>query len=209
VLQDFDWSEIACEPGDIGITRLKNLTGDVVSHDEGSIPTFEATTSRTDALARGTAAIRQMATAAAGVPNITFQNMHVIPKYMALLYYPVWVTRYMYNERAYFATIDAVTGQVLSGRAPGDPLYQSLAITGGAAGGGILAGAGILWGILSNAWEYGLYGLLIGVAILAATYYFFRHGSEITEGDIKREYGSRKESMAQGLAVAKQLMRYR
>ena len=187
VFRDFEWSEIACDPGDIGVKHLPNLFGDVIAHEDGSIPTFEATTSPDKARDVGTEAVRAMAISSANVPNITFQKMHVAPKYLGLTFYPIWMSRYTYRGRSYFATFDGVNGKSLSGRAPGDPLYQSLALVAGAIVGGALTGASITIG-LPAAGEAGVIGVIAGVIIFVAGFFFFRHGSEVTEGDIEKPY---------------------
>jgi hypothetical protein len=188
VFRDLDWSEIACDPGDLGIEHLPSTSGQVISHEEGDIPTFEATTSADDARADGIESIRHHAVKSANVPHISFQKMHVLPKYLSLNFYPIWMARYTYLGRTYFATLDGVVGGSLSGRAPGDPLYQSLALVGGAAAGGIilgLSGAAMTSGLDV---KISAVGAIIGIAIFIAAFYFFRHGSEITEGDIERPY---------------------
>lgn len=185
VFRDYDWSQIACDAGDLGIKSLKNLKGEALLHEEGSIPTYEATSSSTDARNLGEQAVRNMARASAGVPHITFEKIHVIPHALVLTHYPIWIGRYEYAGRSYFATVDGVTGSTLSGRAPGDPLYQSAIMTGGSAAGGILAGIGLSPMVGGDAkWIL----LVVGIVIFAVSYMFFRHGSEIQEGDIKKDY---------------------
>ncbi len=71
---------------------------------------------------------------------------------------------------------------VLSGRAPGDPLFQSLAVTAGTSIGGLAAAGGILFTISAGN-EIGIAGVIGGLIILGLTYFFFRHGSEIIQGD--------------------------
>ncbi|MEM2868967.1 MAG: hypothetical protein QW379_00895 [Thermoplasmata archaeon] len=186
VFRDFEWSRIACDAGDLGIKSLRNMRGEAVLHEEGTIPTFEVTTSSTDAMQQGTEAIRGMARASAGVPRITFEKIHVIPRVLVLIFYPIWIARYEYAGRSYFATVDGVTGSILSGRAPGDPLYQSLVMTAGSAIGGLLAGLGL--SLLSASGTLGGVLVVIGLALFGASYLFFRHGSEITEGDIPKAY---------------------
>jgi hypothetical protein len=184
VFRDFDWTQIACDTGDLGIRTLKNIRGEAVLHDDGSIPIYEATTSSTDAQNQGEQSVRNMARASAGVPHITFEKIHVIPRMLVLTHYPVWIGRYEYAGRSYFATVDGVTGTTLSGRAPGDPLYQSAIMTGGALGGGLVAGLGI--SVVGG--EVGWAMLAVGVVIFVLSYLFFRHGSEILEGDMKKDY---------------------
>ena len=121
----------------------------------------------------------------AGVPHVTFEKVTIIPKNISQIYYPVWVVRYSYGERVYMATVDGVTGNVLSGRAPGDPLYQSLAVTGGTSLGGLIAAAGLIIGAGSDDGTIMFGGVIVGLVILGVTYMFFRHGSEIIEGDFE------------------------
>ncbi|MBC7128903.1 MAG: hypothetical protein H5T45_04130 [Thermoplasmatales archaeon] len=187
VFRDFDWTEIACDAGDIGVKYLRNLQGNIIQANIEQIPTFEVTTSKTDAFNSGIEKIRQDAIRSAGVDNITFHKMHVIPKSFMLIYYPIWIARYKYKERMYFATIDGVTSKVIAGRAPGDALYQALIMTGGAIAGGMVSSFGI-WTIGSSA-ELGIFALIAGFIIFIASYFFFRHGSEIVEGDIEKKYG--------------------
>jgi len=99
--------------------------------------------------------------------------------------------------------VDGVTGQVMSGRAPGDPLFQSLAVTAGTSLGGIIAAAGI---IFSNGTpEIAVGGLATGLAILYVTYRFFRHGSEIVEGEFKEKKASSKQALREIGDLAKQI----
>jgi hypothetical protein len=137
ILRDFDWSHVACDPGDIGIEHLRNFEGEAVLVDEGSIPTFEVTTSHSDAQAMGSQQVMSEAVSYTGVPTVTFQDIHVFPKDLSIIYYPIWVIRYTYSERIYFATVDGVTGMILSGRAPGDNLWRSIAMSLGMAVSGI------------------------------------------------------------------------
>ncbi len=120
VLHDYPLSEIACDPGDLGIKRLRNFSGESGLEDFTMIPTYEATTSKDQALDRMKAEAVTNARRDSGVPHITFERLHVLPRAMSMVYYPIWVVRYSYNENMYFYTMDGVTGEVISGRAPGD-----------------------------------------------------------------------------------------
>jgi len=201
VLQDYTFSEIACDPGDLGIRTMRNLQGETSFADFEMIPTFEATTSRDNAVehAKGDALAR--ARAGARVPHVTFEKLHVLPKTLTMIYYPVWVVRYNYRDRMYMDTVDGVTGQILSGRAPGDPLFQSMAITGGAVAGGLVAAGCIIFSgaAYANDWRIALAGVAIGAAIMFLAYRFFRHGSERVEGEFKE-----KKSLSDGIKQLQQ-----
>jgi len=205
VLQDYVFSEIACDPGDLGIRTLRNLAGETSFADFEMIPTFEATTSKDDAVTHSKNDALAKARAGARVPHVTFERLHVIPRVLTMIYYPVWVVRYSYHDRMYMDTVDGVTGQVLSGRAPGDPLYQSLAMTGGAVLGGLISAAGIIYGGSVDNTEIAAGGMIAGLVILGLTYVFFRHGSERVEGEFKSKPASIGGALKQVQAVSKQL----
>ena len=210
IARDFDWSEVACDPGDIGVDRLRNFEGEAVLHDEGTIPTFEATTSRTDALAKGTQQVTSEALAYAGVPHVTFQDMHVFPRDLSIVFYPIWVVRYSYSDRMYFATVDGVTGHVLSGRAPGDNLWRSIAMAAGMAVGGVGFAFSLWMAIASGSKEGAYIGIagIVGCLVVAlGAFTFFRYGSEMTTGDVKGGYNLFDSAKTQAMedAVLKKL----
>ncbi len=182
VLMDLAFSEIACDPGDLGVRSLRNFSGESSFEDLDMIPTFESTTSRDDANAHAREDAISRGRGSVHVPHITFEKLHATVKKTSMVYYPIWVVRYTYQERMYILTVDGVTGQVLSGRAPGDPMFQSLAVTAGTSIGGLAAAGGVLFAIDAGS-ELGVAGVILGFIILGVTYAFFRHGSEIIEGD--------------------------
>lgn len=200
VLQDFVFSEIACDPGDLGIRTMKNFAGETTFADFEEIPTFESTTSKDDAITHGVNDSLAKARANAHVPKVTLDTLKAFSKGLTMIYYPVWVVRYNYRDRMYMDTVDGVTGQVLSGRAPGDPMYQSLAMTGGTSVGGLIAAGAIIYGQSVGDYRIALAGLAIGAVVLFLTYRFFRHGSEIIQGEFKE-----KKSLAAAMKQVQQI----
>lgn len=196
--RDFTWTEIACDSGDIGVSTLRNTEGEAVPLVEGEVPTFEPTSSRDDAGDRAREGIRDLALseAASGIQNVTFSRSFVAPKAFELIYYPFWIVRFRYKERGYLAIVDGVTGTILSGRAPGDPLYQTLIIGFGSALAGSLTGFGI--SMLAADDGLGILLVLVGITLVAASYYKFRYGSEIIEGDRPGTPGSIDMSKLKG-----------
>lgn len=185
-----DWNQVACDPGDIGVEHLHGLEGNAVLHDEGTIPTFEVTTSFTDAKAKGLESVRNEAIGGAGVSNKTFVSLHVFIRDIGLVFYPIWIVRYTYSDRMYFATVDGVNGKVLSGRAPGDYMWRSLVMTGGMAVGGFGSMFG-LWIGLELGGNSFVAGLIVAAICLGAAflgYNFYRYGAEVTTGDVKGDY---------------------
>ncbi|UCE80629.1 MAG: hypothetical protein JSV94_05610 [Methanobacteriota archaeon] len=203
ILNDYQFSEIAADPGDLGIRSLRNFSGETSFADFDMIPTFEATTSRDDAISHARNKALSSARSSARVPRVTMERLHILPRRLSMVYYPVWIVRYDYRDRKYLTTVDGVTGQIISGRAPGDPLFQSLAITAGSSVGGLLAAVGI---ILSDvAVEMMIAGIGAGVGVLYLTYRFFRHGSEIIDGDFRHKPASMSETVNELRDVARSL----
>ena len=187
ILRDFDWSRVACDPGEIGIEHLRNFEGEAILNED-AVPTFEVTTSRSDAIAKGSQQVMSEATAYTGVPTVTFQDIHVFPKGLSIIFYPIWVVRYTYSDRIYFATVDGVTGMVLSGRAPGDNLWRSITMSAGMAIGGIGFSFCTWLGLTYPSQEsigVAVVGAIISLGIAAGAFAFFRYGSEMTTGDVK------------------------
>jgi len=189
VLEDYHYSNIACDPGDLGIRSLKNFQGEKALEDFEMIPTFETTTSVDDAIKSAEREAVDWARNKAKVPKITFESIHAIPRRMAVIYYPIWVVRFSYRERMYMTTVDGVSGEVLSGRSPGDPLYQALAITIGSSLGGVLSAGGILVSLEGQSGYPAIIGIAFGAGIFYAAYRFFRGGSEIVEGEFIAKKG--------------------
>lgn len=192
VYADHTWDELACDTGDLGVRSLGSLSGETTFTEFEEIPTFDATTSRSTAEEKAKAAIMERAVRDAHVPHVTFQRVHVLARNLSLVYYPVWVARYRYRERMYLATVDGVNGRVLSGRAPGDPLYQAMAVTAGTSVGGLVAAMSLAYGAGFDE-RVPYIGLAIGAGIAFLAYRFFRTGSEIVQG----QFSDRKSLGAQ------------
>jgi hypothetical protein len=95
----------------------------------------------------------------------------------------------------------------MSGRAPGDPLFQALAVTFGAAGGGLVAAGSIIYAGASYANDVRIagVGLVVGAVILFLAYRFFRHGSERVQGEFKEKHASVGDMLKQAQQVSKTL----
>ena len=182
VMRDYVWSIIACDSGDIGIKHLRNFSGKVIPVGEEGIPKFDVTTDKEDALKISEDALKKKAIGEVNIENITFQKLFFIPKSVTQINYPFWIVRYRYRGKGYFATVDGVTGRVVAGRAPGDPLWRSLAV----ASSSIIGGAA--FSLIALGRNIGYYGAIAGIIIFLAGYAFFRHGMEIVEGDIPKKY---------------------
>jgi hypothetical protein len=103
-----------------------------------------------------------------------------------LVYYPLWVLRYLYKGRAFQVVVDGYTGKVLYGKAPGSTLYRAVVLIAG-----MIVGAFLSVDLSSAAFalafqmeDDGVGTLLViggglflaGLGIMVAAYRKFRYG---------------------------------
>jgi len=129
ILRDYDWNTPACNTGEFGI-RWVNFKGDEIrSFDLEEVQaqgmTFEPTGTRDEALAAARARLEEDALRTANMNTVSFQKFFYINQQVSLVYYPLWVVRYVYRERTYQVVVDGTSNEVLYGRAPGNNLYRA------------------------------------------------------------------------------------
>jgi hypothetical protein len=186
VNEEYIYSTLACDAGDIGIPAIpvpENAEA-VSCENAAGIVTFGIETSRDEAYRKGSEAVREevLRKGRAGIDEVSFSKAFFFPKSFTLVYYPFRIARYRYQERDYFAVTDGITGEVVSGRAPGSIGHQSLA----AGGGGAIAGGvfGISLGFGAASIILGAFGLVLAFFILRDSYHRFRYGDEVITGSL-------------------------
>jgi hypothetical protein len=107
----------------------------------------------------------------------------------------------------YFCTIDGITGKVLAGRAPGDTLMRTIAMSLGMFAGGY----GSALGLLAIGYIQGQGAVVVGggvilvcLAIAFTCYRFYRFGSEVTTGSVKGGFNT-SLGLGKGNGVEKEL----
>jgi hypothetical protein len=107
---------------------------------------------------------------------------------MGLVYYPLWVLRYLYRGRSFQVVVDGFSGEVLYGKAPGSTLYRAAVLVGGTALGALLAidGSALAFYLASESkgdsgsglFFAGIAALAVGFGLMAAAYRAFRFGEQ-------------------------------
>ena len=192
VNREYIYSDIACDPGDLGITAIRVPDhAAAVQFDDEAIVTFGVTESRDDAYAAGAAEIKREALADGkrSMDEICFSKAFFFEKAFSLVYYPFWIIRYTYEDRAYFTVLDGITAEIISGRAPGNAGSQSTAAAVGGTLAGVVLAAFIFFGFALGALEaialLFAFGVIIAAGIIIFSYNRFRYGDEILEGALK------------------------
>jgi hypothetical protein len=100
------------------------------------------------------------------------------------VYHPLWVLRYTFRQRIFQVVIDANSGKVLYGKAPGNTVYRAGVLVLGMALGAFLAidvPAGILYASSDSKDSGGgaaLALLAAGIGVMFTAYRHFRRGEQ-------------------------------
>ena len=181
----------ACEMAEFGVRRV-DLKGDEI------LPLNEELLAKRGMVFRPTKAppelARELADAvvrgvarASGPDRVTFSWLAPVRKRVAVLHYPLWVFRYSFRGRTYQVLVDAESGEIAYGKAPGNHLYRAASLTAATAG-ACFIGTTFLQNIgrILNHTDNPLMVLgVVGLAMAAMVawgYKQFRHGGVVEEG---------------------------
>ena len=191
IAQEMVWTGAACDVGEFGVNQvqltnraLEPFKGDAL-HASGMV--FEPVGSTSDAHQAAEQDFQKKISAAANLDRISQLFVRFVNKRFGLVYYPLWVIRYLYKGRAFQVVVDGFSGKVLYGKAPGNALYRAAMLVGGMAAGAFLAvdiptfllmaagashsskGSGTIVGIAIGA-------LVVGIGLIGFAYRAFRYG---------------------------------
>jgi hypothetical protein len=192
ITEDMTWNGAACDVAEFGVNRVPlTLTTRELDafdadrlHAEGLV--FEPVTSTSDAQNAATREFSGRVQKQSGVDRISQAFTRFVNQRFGLVYYPLWVLRYLYRGRAYQMVVDGYSGEVLYGRAPGSTWYRAAVLIAGMALGAFVAVNGPLLSLffLSNSSGDDGEGLLvlalvtfvIGIGLMLTGYNAFRYG---------------------------------
>jgi hypothetical protein len=197
IVQDLVWTGAACDVGEFGVQQiqltnqpLEPFNGDAL-HAAGMV--FEPVGSVSDAHQAAESDFEKRVNGAANLDRVGQLFVRFINQRFGFVYYPLWVIRYLYRDRAFQVVVDGFSGKVLYGKAPGNVLYRAAVLVGGMALGAFLAvdvPAFILMSSSSsnsndNSLGFLLAVLAIGLGLMAFAYYTFRFGEHYEFGGAK------------------------
>ncbi|RCK73170.1 MAG: hypothetical protein ANABAC_0057 [Anaerolineae bacterium] len=189
-VQDTTWNTAACDVGEFGVESVPledkpfNPYNDDEIHRAGMV--FEPVGSLSEALQRAEDEFQAQVRKDARLDRISQVFVRIVRRRFGIVYYPLWILRYLYRGRAYQVAIDGHSGLILYGKAPGNTLYRAAILVGGMALGALIAfdiptlllyfgrnsdeidGLLVLSGI----------ALLGGLSVMYAAYRAFRYGEE-------------------------------
>ncbi len=192
VAQEMSWNSAACDVGEFGVNTVP-LTNqalepfDAVSlHENGMV--FEPVGSASEANADAMENFKEKVKQAARLDKVSQVFARFVRQRIGLVYYPLWVMRYLYRGRSFQVVVDGCSGQALYGKAPGDTFYRAARLVGGMALGAFLAldGSALAFYLASQSdgdgsgalIAAGVGALAVGFGIMAAAYRAFRYGEQ-------------------------------
>jgi hypothetical protein len=182
VVEEMTWNGAACEVGEFGVSEinlegrpLEPFDGDALHHS-GMV--FEPVGAAGEAMQRAQAEFDGRIRSAAHVSQLTQSFVRIIRPRQGLVFYPLWVMRYLYRGRAFQVVVDGFSGEVLYGKAPGNVLYRAVVLVGGMALGSFITvqGSYLLGQNNQDSPEAALIPLIGGLALMFFSFRKFRYG---------------------------------
>lgn len=167
-----------------GIHRV-NLVGDpLVPFDPDALGSkgmvFSPTGNEGKIMTAALSEFRSRTDPTSGLKRTRFKFLETLRERLSVIYYPLWVVRYRYRDRAYQILVDAEDGGLAFGKAPGNDFFRAamlviaeafaafLATTVIQIAGGSFLAIAVVGGIALSAFLWG--------------WRHFRHGGVVTEG---------------------------
>jgi hypothetical protein len=193
ILENMEWTGAAGDVAEFGVESVSMAGVPLAAyapdalHAEGMV--FEPTGSQTEAQERARRAWSHRALNKAGLNRVGQSFLRFWRATLALVYYPLWVGRYIYRQRAYQVVVDGASGKVLYGKAPGNIYFRALMLLGGTALGSfvLVDGLAVALAILGNSntrhndnsfWLLAL-PFVGGAVLIGGGYRLFRWGEEV------------------------------
>lgn len=184
VAEELSWNGAACDVGEFGVTvislkerALEPFNADAL-HSAGMV--FEPVGSAVEALQNAQTEFETLVREKTRLDQISQTFVRIVRPRLGLVYYPLWVVRYLYRGRSFQTAVDGFSGEILYGKAPGSVLYRSVALVAGMAAGAFISidvPALILSGKDSDgSLEASLAAFIAGFVLMYGAYRIFRYG---------------------------------
>ncbi len=135
VAQEMHWNGAACDVGEFGVDSLPLTIQQMEPFDPEELHArgmvFEPLGSQSDAQSSADNDFHQRVRDMADLDKVAQVFTRLAHRRFGLVYYPLWVLRYLYRGRAFQVVVDGYTGKVLYGKAPGSTLYRAVVLIGG------------------------------------------------------------------------------
>jgi predicted RNA-binding Zn-ribbon protein involved in translation (DUF1610 family) len=190
IQKNFDNTFAACDISELGVKKV-NLEGDQLLpveyeslEQEGML--FNIISSEKQVADTAKKEFAASARSSANVDRVTFEHYDLVREHISIVYYPLWVVRYSFQNRTYQVVVDGEDGSICYGKAPGNNLYRAImGIIGIGVGmylATLFAPLGLIGELEEGAFVIYIVALIAGIAVMVWGYRKFRYGGEIEEG---------------------------
>ena len=218
IQNSFDRTYSACDVAELGVKKI-NLTGDTILpvdfeslQREGMM--FNIIASEKEAFDYAKNNFSAEARNAVNLYNVTFEHYDLVRENIGIVYYPLWVIRYSFENRTYQVVVDGEDGTICYGKAPGNNLYRAIMGILGTGAGMFLTTFFGLFLLFEVDEKFPFIAFIIsfglGCYLISRGYKKFRYGGELVEGtglDEKEEMSISKKAeeltRSEGFGIAK------
>jgi len=218
IQNSFDRTYSACDVAELGVKKI-NLTGDTILpvdfeslQREGMM--FNIIASEKEAFDYAKNNFSAEARNAVNLYNVTFEHYDLVRENIGIVYYPLWVIRYSFENRTYQVVVDGEDGTICYGKAPGNNLYRAIMGILGTGAGMFLTTFFGLFLLFEVDEKFPFIAFIIsfglGCFLISRGYKKFRYGGELVEGtglDEKEEMSISKKTQeltkSEGFGIAK------
>jgi hypothetical protein len=221
VTEEMSWNGVACDVGEFGV-EMVSLDRQPLEpfdaeglHQSGLV--FEPVGSLTDAGLAGEEEFRARVEDKANLDRIGQVFVRFLRHRMGLVYYPMWVLRYLYRGRSFQVVLDGYSGRILYGKAPGSTFYRAAVLVAGTALGALIAvdGAALAFRLAFEADDDGTWALIIGgfglmalgYAVIRKAYYRFRYGEQYVYRQARRISRRKSSDLAESVFRSMRIFR--
>jgi DNA-directed RNA polymerase subunit RPC12/RpoP len=192
IQKTFDRTFAACDVAELGVRKV-NLAGDEMKpvnfeelQAQGML--FNIISSEKEVTDEAKSQFVEEAVNSVNVDRITFQHNDLVRPNTSIVYYPLWIVRYVFKNRTYQVVVDGEDGTICYGKAPGNNLYRAVAgIFGTALGTFLLTFFGIFAIVGDGDSAKGaiiayIFAIIFGIILIGWGYKKFRYGGEVEQG---------------------------
>ncbi|MEO8211409.1 MAG: hypothetical protein ABI840_12695, partial [bacterium] len=130
IQHSFDRTYSACDVAELGVKKI-NLTGDTILpvdfeslQREGMM--FNIIASEKEAFDFAKNNFASESRSSVNLYNVSFEHYDLVRENIGIVYYPLWVIRYSFENRTYQVVVDGEDGSICYGKAPGNNLYRAI-----------------------------------------------------------------------------------
>lgn len=192
IAEEMTWTGTACDVGEFGVAKVSLKDRALEPFDAEGLHTsgmvFEPVGSISDARSASADDFSKRVRDMSSLDRISQSFVRFVGQRFGLVYYPLWVLRYLYRGRVFQVVVDGHSGGVLYGKAPGSTFYRAAVLVGGMAAGAFLAvdGAAFAFYLASQTKGDGALALAVGglallgggFTLMRKAYHAFRYGEQ-------------------------------